>query len=128
MSISSAARTSLRIVVSTACLMAFSFSLYSAEPPRSAGSIKSKDAGGWWSVGTMPAPTWDGKTLGFRSDRGNLAITPLSDDVIRVRFTTAKSFGRDHSYAVINRGTWHRHRESQNWFRYARRSRPPRSR
>ncbi|HEU5397493.1 MAG TPA: TIM-barrel domain-containing protein, partial [Verrucomicrobiae bacterium] len=29
-------------------------------------------------------------------------MTPLGDDVIRVRFTTAQSFGRDHSYAVVN--------------------------
>ena len=50
----------------------------------------------------MPAPAWDGKTLSFHSDQGNLAITPLSDDVIRVRFTTGERFGRDHSYAVIN--------------------------
>jgi alpha-glucosidase len=57
---------------------------------------------GWRSVGAMPAPEWDGKTLLFRGDQGTLAITPLSDDVIRVRFTTAKTFGRDHSYAVIH--------------------------
>ena len=50
----------------------------------------------------MPAPTWDGKVLLFQSDQGLLSLTPLSDDVIRVRFTTAKSFGRDHSYAVVN--------------------------
>jgi hypothetical protein len=58
---------------------------------------------GWRSLGAMPAPEWDGQTLLFRGDQGTLAITPLSDDVIRVRFTTAKTFGRDHSYAVINR-------------------------
>ncbi len=58
---------------------------------------------GWQSVGAMAAPEWDGKTLLFRGDPGTLAITPLSDEVIRVRFTTAKSFGRDHSYAVIKR-------------------------
>src|SRR4029079_3564576 len=40
-------------------------------------------------------------TLLFHSDRGNLAITPISDDVVRVRFTTAQAFGRDHSYAVM---------------------------
>jgi len=57
---------------------------------------------GWWSVGVMAAPDWDGKTLSFHGDQGNLAITPLSDDVVRVRFTLAKAFGRDHSYAVIN--------------------------
>ena len=56
---------------------------------------------GWQSLGTMPAPKWDGKTLLFQSEQGVLAITPVSDNVIRVRFTSAKTFGRDHSYAVI---------------------------
>ena len=50
----------------------------------------------------MPAPTWDGSALLFQGGQGTLRITPLSDDVIRVRFTTAKSFGRDHSYTVVN--------------------------
>jgi alpha-glucosidase len=57
---------------------------------------------GWQSLGEMPAPNWDGKTLLFQSGQGALAITPISDDVIRVRFTTKKSFGRDHSYAVVS--------------------------
>jgi alpha-glucosidase len=57
---------------------------------------------GWTTLGAMPAPTWDGKVLAFHGDQGTLAITPLGDDVIRVRFTTGKSFGRDHSYAVVN--------------------------
>ncbi len=39
----------------------------------------------------------------LRSDQGTLAITPLTDDIIRVHFTTKPAFGRDHSYAVINR-------------------------
>jgi alpha-glucosidase len=56
---------------------------------------------GWTTLDAMPAPTWDGKVLLFHGDQGTLALTPLGDDVIRVRFTTAKSFGRDHSYAVI---------------------------
>jgi alpha-glucosidase len=51
----------------------------------------------------MPRPQWDGETLLFRGDEGALDITPLSDDVVRVRLTRAKSFGRDHSYAVANR-------------------------
>ena len=59
-------------------------------------------AGGWSSLGAMSVPTWDGKTLTFHSDQGVLAITPLSEEVIRVRFTRAKEFGRDHSYAVVN--------------------------
>ena len=58
-------------------------------------------AGGWTTLGAMPAPSWDGKSLRFQSPQGTLAITPLSDDVVRVRFTTAQAFGRDHSYAVV---------------------------
>ena len=50
----------------------------------------------------MPAPVWDGKTLTFHGDQGSLAVTPLSEDIVRVRFSTAKEFGRDHSYAVTN--------------------------
>jgi len=59
--------------------------------------------GGWSSLGAMPAPAWDGKTLMFHNEQGTLAVTPLSDDVIRVRFTRAQAFGRDHSYAVVDR-------------------------
>jgi alpha-glucosidase len=61
------------------------------------------DAAGWHSLGAAPPPTWDGKTLLFRNGQGILAITPLSDGVIRVHFTSQKAFGRDHSYAVLNR-------------------------
>src|SRR5437762_369357 len=57
---------------------------------------------GWKTLGAMPAPAWNGKTLLFHGDEGLLALTPLGDDVVRVRFTQAKSFGRDHSYAVVN--------------------------
>jgi alpha-glucosidase len=57
--------------------------------------------GGWSSLGAMSRPTCDGHVLLFHGDQGTLAITPVSDDVIRVRFTQAQSFGRDHSYAVI---------------------------
>lgn len=69
----------------------------------SQGSVRSYNAsGGWSSIGAMPTPAWDGKTLLFHSEQGTLAITPLSDDVIRIRFTQAQSFGREHSYAVIS--------------------------
>ena len=57
----------------------------------------------WASLGAMPSPVWDGRTLLFRSSQGALAVTPLSDDIIRVRFTGKQDFGRDHSYAVVNR-------------------------
>src|SRR5262245_31643332 len=91
-------RIRIRPIFITAAVLCTTFAIaaYSAEP-RSAVQPE-----GWWSVGGMPAPKWDGKTLSFRSDQGNLAITPISEDVIRVRFTTAKTFGRDHSYAVIH--------------------------
>jgi alpha-glucosidase len=56
---------------------------------------------GWSSIEKMSVPAWDGKILLFHGDNGTLAVMPYSDDVIRVRFTTGKSFGRDHSYAVI---------------------------
>jgi len=56
----------------------------------------------WHSLGGMSVPEWNGRTLLFSSPQGMLAITPLSPEVVRVRFTTAKSFGRDHSYAVIS--------------------------
>src|SRR6201999_2549120 len=56
---------------------------------------------GWQSLGPMPAPAWDGHTLLFHNNQGELAVTPESDDIVRVRFTTAATFGRNHSYAVV---------------------------
>jgi len=64
--------------------------------------FKTAAADGWTTLGAMPAPAWDGSTLLFHGSQGTLAITPLSDDVIRVRFTSKQAFGRDHSYAVVN--------------------------
>lgn len=58
---------------------------------------------GWQIVGDLGTPSWDGITLLYHGKQGSLAITPLSEDVVRVHFTTAQDFGRDHSYAVINR-------------------------
>jgi alpha-glucosidase len=85
------------------CGIVFGLSLYQSElVAQAADSSPSVQIDGWSSLGAMPAPAWDGKTLFFHGEQGTLAITPLSDDVIRVRFTTAKSFGRDHSYTVVN--------------------------
>lgn len=67
------------------------------------GMLRPKAASGWTTLEAMPAPAWDGATLRFQSGQGTLLVTPLSDDVIRVRFTSGKSFGRDHSYAIVNR-------------------------
>lgn len=57
---------------------------------------------GWASLDSMPTPTWDGKVLLFHGEQGMLAVTPLSDNVVRVHFTTKSGFGRDHSCAVVN--------------------------
>jgi alpha-glucosidase len=73
-----------------------------ADVPTATASNETTTAG-WASLGAMPPPVWDGKTLLFHSTQGTLAITPLSDNVIRVHFTTAKTFGRGDLYAVINR-------------------------
>ena len=73
-----------------------------AEVLPSASTTTSNTPTVWSSLGGMPAPSWDGKELLFRSDQGTLAITPMSDDVIRVHFTTSPAFGRNHSYAVVN--------------------------
>ncbi|HEY3762670.1 MAG TPA: glycoside hydrolase family 31 protein [Verrucomicrobiae bacterium] len=59
-------------------------------------------APGWHILDNLGTPTWDGKSLSYHGSQGTLAITPLSDDVIRVRFTSAQEFGRDHSYAVVD--------------------------
>lgn len=56
----------------------------------------------WRPLAEMPEPAWNGKTLLFQNDQGALTVTPLSDDVIRVRFAAGKSSARDHSYAVVN--------------------------
>jgi alpha-glucosidase len=56
----------------------------------------------WETLNDLGTPTWDGKTLLYHGQQGTLAITPLSDDVIRVRFAPGAEFGRDHSYAVVN--------------------------
>lgn len=58
---------------------------------------------GWMSLGTVSQPSWDGKTLLFHGNQGTLAVTPVSDDIIRVRFKPGGPFGRDHSYAVVSR-------------------------
>lgn len=46
-------------------------------------------------------PTWDGHTLRVTDGVVSAAITPISDDVIRVRVAKGDRFGRDHSYAVV---------------------------
>ncbi|MGH7975044.1 MAG: hypothetical protein ACREC8_00120, partial [Limisphaerales bacterium] len=77
-------------LIGAVLVMAVSFAAHAAETSQP-GALQKNVAAGWSSLGDMPAPVWDGKILLFHSEQGTLAITPLSDDVIRVRFTTAKS-------------------------------------
>jgi alpha-glucosidase len=58
---------------------------------------------GWQSLGAMPPPQKQADGLVFASDRATLAVTALSPDVIRVRFSPHPAFGRDHSYAIVSR-------------------------
>jgi alpha-glucosidase len=51
----------------------------------------------------MSAPERDGRELTFRSTQGIASVSALSPHVIRVRFSPKMRFGRDHSYAVVNR-------------------------
>src|SRR5690349_6741449 len=60
-------------------------------------------AGGWTTLGALGVPTWENGVLLFHGAQGTLALTPLSDDVVRVRFTRKSELGRDHSYAVVSR-------------------------
>jgi len=69
---------------------------------RADNAANTNAAPGWHILDNLGAPAWDGKILSYHGSQGTLAIIPLSDDVIRVRFTSAQEFGRDHSYAVIN--------------------------
>lgn len=57
----------------------------------------------WASIGDMPAPRREGSTLTFQNKQGIVAVTPLAPDIVRVRFSPTSRFGRDHSYAIVNR-------------------------
>ena len=57
----------------------------------------------WASIGDMPAPRRDGPSLTFQNAQGIAAVTAVAPDIIRVRFSPTRSFGRDHSYAIVNR-------------------------
>ena len=61
--------------------------------------------GQWTSVGDMPSPRRDGNTLSFQNAQSVAAVTAVSPDVVRVRFAPAREFGRDHSYAIVNRAS-----------------------
>jgi alpha-glucosidase len=56
---------------------------------------------GWASLGPMPAPSREGRTLVFRNAQGTVALTVLAPEIVRVRFAPGSALGRDHSYAVV---------------------------
>jgi len=55
---------------------------------------------GWTSLGDMPAGRPIPQGVEYRSRQGAVRITVAAPGVIRVRFSPAPQFGRDHSYAV----------------------------
>ena len=59
----------------------------------------------WATVGAMQAvPASAGRSsssLTFRDARSIVSIAAVTPDIIRVRFSPTRAFGRDHSYAVL---------------------------
>ena len=67
----------------------------------------------WASIGDMPAPQRDAASLVFQNAQGIVSVSAVAQDIVRVRFSPASAkatagrlpltFGRDHSYAIVNR-------------------------
>ena len=51
----------------------------------------------------MPAPRRIENGLVFRNAQGIVSVTAAAPDIVRVRFSPTRDFGRDHSYAIVNR-------------------------
>jgi len=66
-------------------------------------AVWSPAAAQWASIGDMPAPVREGNTLTFTNRQGVVAISVLSPEIVRVRFSPTAQLGRDHSYAVVSR-------------------------
>jgi alpha-glucosidase len=65
--------------------------------------LASPAAAQWASIGDMPAPERDGNTVTFINRQAVVAISVVSPEIIRVRFSPTPKLGRDHSYAVVSR-------------------------
>ena len=65
-------------------------------------SLPSTLSAGWASLGAMPQPERQERALVFRSPQGVAAISVVSAEIVRVRFSPTPEFGRDHSYAIAN--------------------------
>lgn len=59
--------------------------------------------GQWRSVGDMPAASRIENGLLFRNAQGTVSVTAAAPDIVRLRFSPTREFGRDHSYAIVNR-------------------------
>src|SRR5262245_65975163 len=57
----------------------------------------------WASLGDMPAPARSGNTVTFKNAQGVAAVTVLSPEIVRVRFSPTPALGRDHSYAIVSK-------------------------
>src|SRR5262245_5365084 len=57
----------------------------------------------WASVGDMPAPRGVENGLVYRNAQGIVSVTAFAPDIVRVRFSPTRDFGRDHSYAIVKR-------------------------
>jgi alpha-glucosidase len=65
--------------------------------------VSTPAAAQWTTLGDMPSPRREGNGLVFRNAQGIVAISAAAPDIIRVRYSPARDFGRDHSYAIVNR-------------------------
>jgi alpha-glucosidase len=54
----------------------------------------------WSSLGAMPPPRREGQSLVYRNAQGVVAVTVVTEGIVRVRFSPGPALGRDHSYAV----------------------------
>ena len=57
----------------------------------------------WSAVGTLPRPEPTSDGLVYRGGAVALSVTSVTPEVVRVRLARGKTFGRDHSYAVLPR-------------------------
>ncbi|MGC4074230.1 MAG: glycoside hydrolase family 31 protein [Nibricoccus sp.] len=59
---------------------------------------------GGWRTATSPQPPQPLLNgLLFKGPQSTLAITAVTDDIIRVRFSPVPEFGRDHSYTILEK-------------------------
>jgi alpha-glucosidase len=57
----------------------------------------------WTSIGDMPAPRRDAGSLTFQNQHAIVSVSAVAPDIVRVRLVPGRAFGRDYSYAIVNR-------------------------